>query len=103
MFSLRSGSGSFREDEIELPLLRTRKRRCGAGNRGAQRPQEAQSPLDPVGSNGGRNGKQITTGLVSFVSFHGGIMKQGVGHRLSEPENNLIFFRPLNPRLCEAG
>src|SRR5205809_6278544 len=93
LFLLRGGSGSFREDEVELALLRARKRRRGVGNRGAQRPQESKPALDPIGSNGRRNRQQITTGVVSFVSFHGDIMKQGVGHRMFKPKNNLIILR----------
>jgi hypothetical protein len=93
MFLCGRRSGSFREDEVEFALLRERQRRRGGGNRGAQRPQNAQPALDSIRSNGMRNGEQIAARLVNLVSFHGGIMKQGVGHRLSKAENNFIIFQ----------
>jgi hypothetical protein len=93
MFLCGRRSGSFREDEVEFALLRARERRCGGGDRRAQRPQNTQPALDSIWSNGMRNREQIATRLVNFVPFHGGIMKQGVGHRLSNGKSNLIIFQ----------
>jgi hypothetical protein len=45
--------------------------------------QDAEAAFDPVRPDGVRNSEQIATRIVAFVSFHGVIMKQGVGHGLS--------------------
>jgi hypothetical protein len=48
-----------------------------------QRPKNAEPALDPIGPNGVGDSEQIATRITNFGSFHGAILKQGVGHRLS--------------------
>jgi hypothetical protein len=48
-----------------------------------QRTQDAQAALDAIWADRVRNGEQMAARRASFVSFHGAILKQGVGHRLS--------------------
>jgi hypothetical protein len=50
----------------------------------AQSPQDTQATLDSIGPNRVRDSQQIAPRIMSFVSFHGVIMKQGVGHGLSD-------------------
>jgi hypothetical protein len=45
--------------------------------------QDAEAALDAIGPDRVWNGEQMATRISSFVSFHGAILKQGVGHRLS--------------------
>jgi len=78
--SLRKDLGSPRQDEGKFPLLRSRNGRISCRQGKAQRPQNAQAALYSVRANGTRNRKQIATRRVNLVSFHGVIMKQGVGH-----------------------
>jgi hypothetical protein len=82
-YFLSCRSDSFWQREIELLLLRTLERRRRSRKRQAERAQNAQAALDPVWPNGVGNGQQTATRIASFVSFHGDIMKQGVGHGLS--------------------
>jgi hypothetical protein len=79
----RGLSGPLRHDEIELLLVRARHGR-DRGQGMTQGAQNAQTPLDPIWANGIGNSQQIATRIVSFVSFHGAILKQGVGHGLSD-------------------
>ena len=51
-----------------------------------------QPALDSIGTNGVGNGQQIATWIMSFVSFHGAIMKQGVGHGLSDGKRISKYF-----------
>jgi hypothetical protein len=78
--SLRRVSALSRESEIEFTLVRPLRRRVRRCEREAERAQNAESALDPIGPDGVRNRKEIATRVVSFVSFHGVIMKHGVGH-----------------------
>jgi hypothetical protein len=78
-------SDPFRQREVELLLLRAR-HRGGSGQGVTQGAEDAQTALDPIGANGIRNRQQIATRIMSFVSFHGAILKQGVGHGLSDGE-----------------
>jgi hypothetical protein len=74
-------------------LARPFDRVCGSGQRKAQGAQNAKSTLDPIRPIGRRNDDQTAAGVMSFVSFHGVIMKQGVGHGLSNAKNfKIIFF-----------
>jgi hypothetical protein len=50
----------------------------------AQSAQNAQAPLDSIWPNRVWDRQEIATRIMSFVSFHGVIMKQGVGHGLSD-------------------
>jgi hypothetical protein len=50
----------------------------------AQSPQDTQATLDSIWPNRVRNSQEISTRIMSFVSFHGVIMKLGVGHGLSD-------------------
>jgi hypothetical protein len=45
--------------------------------------QDAQAALDAIRPNRVRDREQMAARITSFVSFHGAILKQGVGHRLS--------------------
>ena len=76
-------SDPFRQREVELLLLRPRERR-GGGQGMTQRAQDPQAALDPIGADGIGNSQEIATRIMSFVSFHGAILKQGVGHGLSD-------------------
>ena len=78
--SLQQDSGFSREDEWEFSLLRPRNGGIGCGYGEAQCPQNTQAALQSIRANGTWDGKQIATRRVNFVSFHGVIMKQGVGH-----------------------
>jgi hypothetical protein len=76
-------SDPFRQREVELLLLRSR-HRGGSGQGVTQGAEDAQTALDPIRPGGIRNRQQIATRIMSFVSFHGAILKQGVGHGLSD-------------------
>jgi hypothetical protein len=83
-YFLCEGSGPLRQGEIELLLPGPFDWVGGSRQRKPQSAQDAQSALDPIGPVGRRNDDQTAAGVMSFVSFHGGIMKQGVGHGLSD-------------------
>jgi hypothetical protein len=73
---------ALRHNELELLLVRARQ----GGNsrqRTTQSPKNAEAALDPIGADGVRDGEQIATRITNFGSFHGAILKQRVGHRLS--------------------
>jgi hypothetical protein len=55
--------------------------------------QNAQAALDSIRPNGVRNSQQIATRIPSFVSFHGAILKQGVGHGLSHGKKFSKYFQ----------
>jgi hypothetical protein len=76
-------SDPFRQREVELLLLWPRER-CGGGQGVTQGAQNAQAALDPIWADGIGNSQEIATRIMSFVSFHGAILKQGVGHGLSD-------------------
>jgi hypothetical protein len=79
--------------EIELLLPGAFDRVGGSGQRKAQGAQYAQSALDSIGPVGRRNNNQTAAGIMSFVSFHGAILKQGVGHGLSDAKRFQNYFR----------
>jgi len=75
-------SGAFRDDKFELLLLRARD--WGNSRQGmTQSTQNSQAALDPIWTNGVGDGEEMAAWITGFVSFHGAILKQGVGHRLS--------------------
>jgi ABC-type antimicrobial peptide transport system ATPase subunit len=76
-------SDPFRQREVELLLLWPRERRSG-GQGMTQRAQDPQAALDPIWADGIGNSQEIATRIMSFVSFHGAILKQWVGHGLSD-------------------
>jgi hypothetical protein len=76
-------SDPFRQREVELLLLWPRERRS-RGQGVTQGAEDAESAFDPIRPGGIRNRQQIATRIMSFVSFHGAILKQGVGHGLSD-------------------
>jgi hypothetical protein len=80
----RAKSDAFRQGEIELLLLWAWEGTSRRGQGMAQGAQDAQAALDPIGADGIGNSQQIATRIMSFVSFHGAILKQGVGHGLSD-------------------
>jgi hypothetical protein len=84
-------SDPFRQREIELLLLWPRERR-GGGQGVTQRAEDAQAALDPIRADGIGNSQQIATRIMSFVSFHGAILKQGVGHVLSDGKRISKYF-----------
>jgi hypothetical protein len=84
-YFLSGMSDPFRQREVELLLLRPRQWRDGRQGM-PQGAEDAESALDPIGANGIRNSQQIATRIMSFVSFHSAILKQGVGHGLSDGE-----------------
>jgi hypothetical protein len=86
-------SDSFWQGEVELLLLRTLEGGGGSQQRRSEGAQDAQAALDSIGTNGIGNGQQIATRIMSFVSFHGVIMKQGVGHGLSDAKDFSKYFR----------
>jgi hypothetical protein len=83
-FSLAAAAAwrPFRLSEIELFLLRAWK-----GGKSRQRQtkgtEDPQTALDPIGTNRIGDGKQVAAWITDFGSFHGAILKHGVGHRLS--------------------
>jgi hypothetical protein len=89
----RAKSGPFRQGEIELLLLRAREGSSRRGQRMAQSSQDAQAPLDSIWPNRVWDSQQIATRIMSFVSFHGAILKQGVGHGLSDGKRLSKYFR----------
>ena len=84
-------SDPFRQREVELLLLRPRERR-GGGQGMTQRAEDAQAALHPIWADGIGNSQQIATRIMSFVSFHGAILKQGVGHPLSHGKDSKNIF-----------
>jgi len=80
---LQQDSGALGYDEFELLLLWPREWRS-RGQGVTQRAEDAEAALDPIWANGIGNSQQIATRIMSFVSFHGAILKQGVGHGLSD-------------------
>src|SRR5438067_10573046 len=62
------GSGSFRSDEIELALLRSRSRGGGRRDGVTQGAQNSQTALDPIGADRVRHGDQIATRIMNLVS-----------------------------------
>ena len=85
-------SGAAGHDKIELLLLRPRQR-GNSRQRLAQRPEDAQATFDPIGPDRIGNGEEMTSWITNFVSFHGAILKQGVGHLLSHGERFSKYFR----------
>src|SRR5207237_2178460 len=75
----RNALSPFGDEEIELLLLRPRQR-GGRGRQGmAQGAQDAKAALHSIGPDGVGDSEQIAARIMSFVSFHGAIIKQGVG------------------------
>jgi hypothetical protein len=79
-YFLWEGSGPLRQGEIELLLPGAFGWVGGSRQRKPQSAQNAQTPLDPIGPIRRRDDDQTAARIMSFVSFHGVIMKQGVGH-----------------------
>src|SRR6476620_4401843 len=80
----RRQSGARCDHERELLLLGARDGGVGRGEGMAQRAQNPEAAFDSVGPDGVWNNEQIAARITGFVSFHGVILKQGVGHRLSD-------------------
>jgi hypothetical protein len=73
---------AFRDDKFELLLLRARHR--GNSRQGmTQGAKDAQAALDSIRPDGVGDGEEMAAWITRFVSFHGAILRQGVGHRLS--------------------
>jgi hypothetical protein len=85
-------SGPLRKREIELLLPGPFNRVGRSGQRKAQGAQNAKAALDPIRPVGRRNDNQTAAGVMSFVSFHGAILKQGVGHGLSDAKRFWNYF-----------
>jgi hypothetical protein len=62
----------------------------------AQGTKNAKTALDPIGPDRIRNGEQMAAWITNFVSFHGTILKQGVGHPLSNGKDfKNVFGSPF--------
>ena len=88
----RPKSGFGRENKREFPLLRSWDRSFDRSNGQPERSQDPQTPLNPIRTNGWWNSKKMAPRIMSFVSFHGANLKQGVGHSLSYGGIIFIFL-----------
>src|SRR2546421_12956141 len=68
----------------------------------AQGAQDAKAALHSIGPDGVGDSEQIAAWIMSFVSFHGAIIKQGVGHGLSNGKRISKYFSVRLPACSRA-